>query len=108
MSRVDRKAAETLLARDVASTLGAEQQSHIDDFIRSARRYVDPSDPWYTQRVVDDVQQYFHDTHLHTTWPPCPRHVNHPLWYKDGWWWCERDQMRIVKLGDLSALKGEQ
>jgi hypothetical protein len=31
--------------------------------------------------VVDDVQQYFHDAFVDTTWHGCPHHPNHPLWF---------------------------
>ena len=35
---------------------------------------------WYVDQVVGDVQQYFHDTFVDTTWPACPRHpLRHPL-----------------------------
>ena len=57
------------------------------------------------QHVVDDFQQTAHDTHADTTWPACPRHPNHPMWYRDGHWWCEKDGAAIVPLGELSRLR---
>jgi hypothetical protein len=40
-----------------------------------------------------------HDSFIDTTWPPYPRHGNHPLWYADGGWWCEKDLALIASLG---------
>jgi hypothetical protein len=36
-------------------------------------------------------------------WPACPRHSNHPLWYRDGAWWCDQDDMQVAPLGKLVA-----
>lgn len=57
--------------------------------------------PEYEQRVVDDVQQRMHDEFVNTTWPTCPHHPNHPLWYSDGWWRCRVDGP-IARLGELA------
>jgi len=94
------------LARDVAATLGTSHESLVQDFASSSRTYISEADAWYAQHLVDEVQQYFHDTHIDATWPACPRHPNHPLWFKDGWWWCERDAVAIRKLGDLALKAG--
>ena len=58
------------------------------------------------EKVVNDVQQYFHDTFKDSTWPPCPRHGKHPLWYRNGSWWCVEDGVAIAKLGDLKKGPG--
>ena len=55
----------------------------------------------YDQKVVDDVQQYFHDVFIDITWPACPRHPHHPLWFRDGAWWCEADGVALFRLGEL-------
>lgn len=57
-------------------------------------------------KVVDDVQQHIHDTFLDTTWPACPDHPNHPLWYSGGWWRCERTGKAFARLGELPARAG--
>ena len=57
------------------------------------------------ERLVEDVQQDFHDLFVDVTWPACPRHPNHPLWYRDGAWWCETDGVAVARLGELAALK---
>jgi hypothetical protein len=51
---------------------------------------------------VDDLQQYLHDSFADTTWPRCPDHPNHPLWYADKWWKCEQSGRRVSRLGTLS------
>jgi hypothetical protein len=43
----------------------------------------DPAD--FEQRVVDDVQQFVHDSFADTSWPACPEHPTHPLWFSEGW-----------------------
>jgi hypothetical protein len=55
--------------------------------------------------VVDRFQQDVHDEHWDTTWPACPRHPNHPLWCRDGAWWCVADNVAIAPLGGLGALR---
>ena len=56
------------------------------------------------EKLVEDVQQELHDLYVDTTWPACPRHGRHPLWYhSDGWWWCEQDGAALYELGALPA-----
>ena len=116
-----------LLARDLAQTLGrspeAEEAAVRDEVVN----IVDLAQEWlawvptaedpepalspaevqarYEQAVVDEVQQGLHDTHAHTTWPSCPRHQRHPLWYdqpRDAWC-CPLDQAVVVPLGGLGS-----
>jgi hypothetical protein len=54
-------------------------------------------------KIVGDVQQYLHDTREHSTWPACPRHQRHPLWYRAGSWWCVEDGVAVAPLGELPA-----
>lgn len=91
------------LKRDVAATIGLEHQGDVDDFASNGREFI-TDHAWFTQWIVDEVQQHFHDTFLDTTWPACPRHGNHPLWFKDGSWWCDRDGLAVAKLGDLATI----
>ena len=60
----------------------------------------------YIERVVEDTQQDVHYDFIHTTWPDCPRHGRHPLWLKDGSWWCEKDGIRVAALGALASTLG--
>jgi hypothetical protein len=70
---------------------------------RRGGSYTDDDAGDYVQKVVDDVQQHLHDLRIDTTWPRCPRHLRHPLWFRDGWWWCECDTVAIARLGELGA-----
>ena len=101
MTRTIDERAVAKLELDVVHTLGDEHRPIVRaqrDNVRLCRL------PGGTRKVIEDVQQYIHDTHLHTSWPPCPRHCKHPLWYRDGGWWCERDHVRIANLGMLSSV----
>ena len=104
ISDVDEADVVQRLGRDVVSTLGHEQLSVVRAKARHHRRFTD--DPaWYVERVVEDVQQYFHDCFIDTTWPACPTHPNHPMWFGDGWW--RADGQPVARLGELgSLLKG--
>lgn len=37
-------------------------------------------------------------------WPRCPHHFDHPLTYRDEWWFCERDAAFIAAVGRLSSV----
>lgn len=39
-----------------------------------------------------------------TAWPRCPHHFDHPLTYREGWWFCERDAAFIAAVGRLSLV----
>jgi hypothetical protein len=100
-----------LLVRDVTSTIGGGRAVDVSGRIDQAWDAAWPfevawrreSDAARVQRAVDDVQQFLHDTFVDTTWPACPRHLNHPLWFRDGSWWCEADGVAIAKLGELKG-----
>jgi hypothetical protein len=87
-----------LLHRDVERTLGGEYATLIDDVARDVR-LLGAGDA--TAKTVNDVQQHFHDMHIDPTWPSCPRHHRHPLWYRDGAWWCAEDGAPVARLGEL-------
>ena len=96
----------SLLRRDAEATIGPGRDGRILEAAARRRRYVYvPAQ--YVGEVVDDVQQYFHDARIDTTWPACPHHPNHPLWFSDGWWRCERIEEPIARLGTLSGLNQE-
>jgi hypothetical protein len=90
----------TRLSRDVE---GWGLTSHLE-WVRheatNARSFVtDPT--WFEEKVVEDLQQRFMDEFVDTTWPRCPRHFRHPLWYHNGNWVCEEDAVAIARLGEL-------
>jgi len=89
------------LAHDVTATLGARHVPVVWSFAAHAWT-LDIEDPsTMRDRCVEDVQQYFQDTFVDTTWPACPQHPNHPLDYADGSWRCPRDQTVVARLGEL-------
>jgi hypothetical protein len=96
----EREEVVPLLERDVSRTVGETYRSLVRDVAANVRE-LDRED--FGDKVVEDVQQYFHDCFVDTTWPACPRHETHPLWYRDGAWWCERDKVAISRLGELAA-----
>lgn len=89
-----------LLRQDVIATLGPGYERSIQRAATDARALRDEPDD-YVAKVVEDVQQEFHDLFIDTTWPACPYHANHPLWLHDGQWVCELAQRPVAPLGDL-------
>jgi hypothetical protein len=89
-----------LLSHDVAATLGPGYDEAIRNAAAHARTlWHEPSD--YVDKVVEDVQQEFHDLFIDTTWPSCPFHPNHPLWLHGEQWVCEQNQTSVAPLGGL-------
>ena len=89
--------AARLLGDDVAGTLG-ERHRKIVRFETSVVATIDGDD--LADLLVEHVQQEVHHT-VNSTWPACPLHPKHPLWYQDGAWWCTQQRVRIAALGDL-------
>jgi hypothetical protein len=107
VSAADEDRVVSLLRTDVEATVGRGHDETIAEAAARRRLYVgDPAG--YVDEVVDDVQQHIHDTFVDTTWPACPYHPNHPLWFSDGWWRCERIEEPIARLGALSDLSQER
>ncbi len=92
-----------LLADDVRATLGETHVPVVWSFAAGARE-LDTDDPSW--QFIENVQQYFQDTFVDTTWPACPRHPNHPLDHADGFWHCPRDKTAVARLGELSGRAG--
>ena len=92
-----------LLTEDVTATLGTAHVAIVET-VASQIRDLDLPSSHYEQAVVDEVQQSIHDTFVQTTWPACPRHPNHPLWFRDGVWRCERDGQAVAALGALGSV----
>ena len=107
VSAEDEARVVSLLCADVEATIGPGHDEAIIEVAARRRLYADvPAQ--YVSDIVDDVQQYFHDSFVDTTWPSCPFHPNHPLWFSDGWWRCERIEEPIARLGALSGVNQER
>jgi hypothetical protein len=91
-----------LVLQDVARTVGPGNESAVEEAAARLRLFSDDA-AVFEQRLVDDVQQYLHDTFADTTWPACPDHPNHPLWYSERWWRCPKAGKLVAPLGELFA-----
>lgn len=92
--------AAALLEDDVTRTVGVGYRGRVARAAENLAAYGFGD----AEKLVGDVQQEFHDLYVDTTWPACPRHHRHPLWYHaDGWWWCEADGAALYRLGELPA-----
>jgi hypothetical protein len=95
-----------LLKQDLQDTIGLGYESAVEEAVNRVRMFTDdPAE--FERRVVDDIQQYLHDTFVDTTWPACPEHPHHPLWYSDGWWKCDHSGRRVAALGALRRAAGQ-
>ena len=88
------------LEQDVVRTLGSRYAAVVRD---AAANVESLGFAARCEKLVEDVQQYFSDALVDSSWPPCPHHPAHALAYRDGAWWCERDGVPIAQVGDLSA-----
>jgi hypothetical protein len=94
-----------LLDDDLVEILGRGHDPAVEEAVARIRIFTDdPED--FEQRVVDNVQQCLHDTFVDTSWPACPEHPNHPLWFSEGWWRCERSGTQVAPLGGLRRSAG--
>ena len=97
-----------LLARDLSATKAASFRDAIPVTVLEVREwwewFLDHDIAALTEKVVGDVQQDLMDTFVDTSWPACPRHPNHPLWYHDEAWYCERDGEALAPLGGLPEI----
>jgi hypothetical protein len=101
VSQADEARVVSLLVRDLATTVGPGHERAPEKAAARIRLFSDEPDD-FEQRVVDDIQQYLHDTSVDTTWPRCPDHLSHPLWYSEKWWRCEQSGRLVARLGGLS------
>jgi hypothetical protein len=97
-----------LLDHDFAYTKFAKYRYALPDTIQDVRErwdwMFDADIASLTEKVVGDVQQDLMDTFVDTTWPTCLRHPNHPLWFHDGAWYCDRDGEALAPLGGLREI----
>ena len=91
-----------LLGADVAATVAGDRSDIVRQEATRAREFVHRP-PDYEDKVVEQVQQRLHDEFIDTTWPACPTHPNHPLWFAGGWWRCEASGAAVAELGQLSS-----
>jgi hypothetical protein len=89
------------LIHDLHATVGTGHDYLAVDNAFRLREFIDDVAS-YIQKVVDDTQQDMHDEFVDTVWPKCPRH-RHPLWFRDGSWCCERDDLCVARLGELES-----
>jgi hypothetical protein len=61
----------------------------------------------YLEKVAEEVQQYFQDCFIDTTWPECPFHRRHPLWLRNGYWTCEQLSEPVARMGQLRAARDD-
>jgi hypothetical protein len=105
----DEARAVALLGHDVGVTIGTGHENVIRSEASTRRAFfnepdtIDVDSDRYVEKVVEEVQQYFHDCFVDTTWPECPLHRRHPLWMHDGNWVCEQSQIIVARLGELRA-----
>jgi hypothetical protein len=90
-----------LVTRGVLATVGPGFEDIVVEEAAPIRLFAEAL-PEYEQRVIDEVQQRLHDEFVNTTWPTCPLHPNHPLWYSDGRWRCPHAGA-IAPLGELAV-----
>ena len=100
MSNLETGKAIDLLLRDVESTLGRGYEQIVRSRAVELLTLVDNPD-YYVEKLVGDVQQYFHDCRVDTDWPRCPVHSNHALWFQQNRWECAREKITIAPLGSL-------
>lgn len=94
-----------LLGQDLKTTIGPGHEGLAVENASRLRQFIDEP-VQYAERVVDDTQQDIHDFFIDTTWPKCPRHQRHPLWFRDNTWWCEEDRVRVANFGELPPNAG--
>jgi hypothetical protein len=107
VSAEDEARVVSLLRADVEATIGPGHDGAIIEAAARRRLFADVP-ARYVGEVVDDVQQHVHDAFVDTTWPSCPSHPHHPLWFSDGWWHCERIEEPVARLGTLSGKNRER
>lgn len=92
-----------LLVRDLVCTIGPGHEPIVIEAAARILLFSDGPDD-FENRVVDDVQQAMHDSFVDTSWPRCPDHSRHPLWYLDKRWTCQQSGRRVAPLGGLAAV----
>lgn len=94
----DERRSLELLERDVARTIGQAYCPLVARYAKIKRELVRGAE--LVAGVAEEVQEELMDMFVDTTWPACPQQPDHPLWFEDGAWCCDRDRVR-VPLGSL-------
>ena len=115
-SKLDTTRVVQLLLRDALPTLGeraraevlrlaANHERRAGEWIESGQS-VEEAQRGFEAAVVEGLQESAHDLYWDTTWPACPRHTHHPLWYDNGRqvWRCQQDPAIVAHLGRLADL----
>ena len=105
-----------LVGRDLTASLGFPIEMAEGIARREALNVAEVMNEWdeddasvslFVTRVVEDTQQWLHDTFIDTTWPTCPEHGNHPLWV-DGkeipGWACASSNRLACHVGELGTV----
>jgi hypothetical protein len=98
------------LARDTDWTIPWRKRRDVQDSVSDVRaahgwRFDDGEGiEAFTEMYVEDIQQWLMDTFVDTSWPTCPRHGRHPLWFHDGAWHCDLDRVALAQLGELASV----
>lgn len=107
--------AVVLVGMDLSATLGFPSETAEAVARREAITAAEIMNQWddevswprFLTRVLEETQQWLHDTFLDTTWPRCPEHGNHPLWLTDDdspGWACTSTNTAVCPVGHLSTL----
>jgi hypothetical protein len=117
LRKLDTDRVVRLLLQDALPTLGARAHAEV---LRLAVDYEELAGEWMRQgerpakaqrsfdrAVVDGLQETAHDLFRDTTWPACPFHPRHPLWYDEHRqaWCCEQERAVVAPLGGLAKLR---
>lgn len=103
MTEADVERLVSLVSRDLVATVGPGFEKNVIEEAARLRFFFETLAE-FEQWLVDEVQQRLHDEFLDTTWPTCPLHSNHPLWYSEGWWRCPQAGA-IVRLGEIASIR---
>jgi hypothetical protein len=91
------------LTRDVVSTLGEQYGELVDRHAQRLLPLAGVDEAALIAKLAADVQRDVHETFVDTTWPHCPTHPNHPLWFDEGAWRCTSGGTVAAPLGELDA-----
>lgn len=93
-----------LMMQDMVSTLGwtaPEARGFLMGEAAILVGLIDEPGFVFEWRVMESVQQRMHDEFIHTSWPECPTHGEHPLWLTETKPWEWRCRGLSIGLGQL-------
>ena len=111
--QIDSQRIPSLLAADVARTLGESLLPNVAEIAANARevalepdaRTASEAQEFFDSKVVGDFQQFVHDEFIDVTWPACPLHQRHPLDFDHSHtaWRCPANGQLVTALGTLPS-----